>query len=200
MTKALIIVDLQNDFLPGGALAVKDGDKIIESINKLLKQSFDVKVASKDWHPKDHTSFAVVHGKKVGERIKLNNKSQVLWPIHCVQDSLGAEFSKKFDTGQIEKIFYKGTDKNADSYSVFFDHANKSTGLYEFLKEKNVDEVFLAGLTTEYCVKYSALDALKLGFKTHVIVDACKAVNLHPDDETDALTEMQTAGVILDRL
>ena len=198
--KAFIVVDLQNDFLPGGSLAVSTGHAIIQPINQLLQLPFDIVVATKDWHPKDHGSFASVHGKKVGEHIQLNKLDQILWPDHCIQNSSGADFSINLDTQYIKKIFYKGTTRDVDSYSAFFDNAHlKSTGLYEFLKEKNVDEVFIAGLTTEYCVKYSALDALKLGFKTHVIVDACKAVNLGLNDEEKALKEMSKAGIILDR-
>lgn len=198
--KAFIVVDLQNDFLPGGSLAVSTGPAIIPPINQLLKLPFDIIIASKDWHPKDHRSFASVHGKKPGEHIQLNQMDQILWPDHCIQNSFGADFSPDLDTQYIQKIFYKGTTRDVDSYSAFFDNAHlKSTGLYEYLKEKKVDDVFIAGLTTEYCVKYSALDALKLGFKTHVIVDACKAVNLSSEDENKALEEMSKAGVILDR-
>ena len=198
--KAFIVVDVQNDFLPGGSLAVSTSHLIIQPINQLLQLPFDILVASKDWHPKDHGSFASVHGKKVGEHIQLNQRDQILWPDHCIQNSFGADFSINLDTQYIQKIFYKGTIRNVDSYSAFFDNAHlKSTGLYEFLKEKNIEEVFIAGLTTDYCVKDSAMDALKLGFKTHVIFDACKAVNLAPDDEEKALEEMSQAGVILDR-
>ncbi len=198
--KAFIVVDLQNDFLPGGSLAVSTADTIIQPINQLLQLPFDIIVASKDWHPKDHRSFASVHEKKVGEHVRLSQMDQILWPDHCIQNSFGADFSKHLDTQYIQKIFYKGTLRDVDSYSAFFDNAHlKSTGLHEFLKEKKVDEVFIAGLTTEYCVKYSALDAYKLGFKTHVIIDACKAVNLAPDDEEKALQEMSKAGILLDR-
>lgn len=198
--KAFIVVDLQNDFLPGGTLAVSKADTIIQPINQLLLLPFDILVASKDWHPKDHISFASVHGKKTGEHVQLNKMDQILWPDHCIQNSFGADFSSDLETQYVQKIFYKGTTRDIDSYSAFYDNAHlKSTGLYEYLKENKVDEVFIAGLTTEYCVKYSALDALKLGFKTHVIVDACKAVNLSADDENKALKEMSKAGIILDR-
>ena len=197
--KAFIVVDLQNDFLPGGSLAVSTGHTIIPPINQLLQLPFEIIVASKDWHPKDHISFASQHGKKVGEHLYSSQIGQILWPEHCIQNSFGADFSDDLEKQNIQKIFYKGTTRNVDSYSAFFDNAHlKSTGLYEYLKEKNVDEVFIAGLTTEYCVKYSALDALNLGFKTHVIIDACKAINLNPDDENKALEGMSKAGVILD--
>ncbi len=196
--KALIIVDLQRDFLPGGALAVSQGDTIIPVINQLVTLPFDVKVATQDWHPKDHGSFASVHKKSVGNHILLKNTDQILWPDHCIQDSFGAALSEDLALEKIDKIFYKGTTKDVDSYSAFFDNAHlKSTDLYEYLNEKGVNEVFIAGLATDYCVKYSALDALALKFKTHVIVDACKAVNLHENDEKSALIEMKKAGINL---
>src|ERR1700690_4382891 len=116
---ALLLVDIQNDFLPGGALAVKEGDKIIPIINRLLAHSFDLVVATKDWHPKDHGSFAVNHGKQPGEKVMLKGLEQILWPVHCVQGTPGSEFCSKWDTSRVEKIFYKGTDKFIDSYSAF---------------------------------------------------------------------------------
>lgn len=199
MKNVLIVVDLQNDFLPGGALAVSHGDEIIPIINQLLKLPFDAKVASKDWHPKGHASFASTHQKQVGEHTNIKSKDQILWPDHCIQNSFGAEFAKGLDSSKFESIFYKGTCRDADSYSVFFDDRQmKSTGLIEYLKRKNIEEIFFAGLATDYCVKYSALDALKLGFKTHVITDGCKAVNLNEADESLALEELKKAGAILE--
>lgn len=196
--KALIIVDIQNDFVPGGALPVKEGDQIIPLINRLLKLDFDSKVATKDWHPEDHGSFANVHGKQPGERINLNELEQILWPSHCVQNSLGSQFVKELDTSKFEGIFYKGADKKIDSYSVFFDNAHKkSTGLDDFLKEKNITDIYVAGLATDYCVKYSVLDALMLGYTTHIIVDACRGVNLDKNDSDRALEEMRSKGAHL---
>lgn len=196
--KALLIVDMQHDFLPGGALAVTDGDKIIPMINQLLTLPFDVKVATQDWHPKDHGSFASVHNKSVGNHILLKKTDQILWPDHCIQGSFGAELSQDLLGEKIDKIFYKGTTRDVDSYSAFFDNAHlKSTDLNEYLKKKGVNELFIAGLATDYCVKYSAIDALNLKFKTHVIVDACKGVNLHEADEKLALKEMKAAGINL---
>jgi nicotinamidase/pyrazinamidase len=193
--KALIIVDIQNDFLPGGALAVKEGEKVIPVINQLMRAPFDLIVATQDWHPADHGSFAKTHGKAIGEHVLLDGIDQILWPVHCVQESKGAELSNSLHTKLIQKTIRKGTDKNIDSYSTFFDNEHrKSTGLSQFLKDQGVDEVYLAGLATDYCVKYSALDALKLGFKTHVIADACRAVNLRPDDGEKALQEIREAG------
>lgn len=193
---ALILVDLQNDFIPGGALAVSEGDKIIPIIDKLIKQDFDLIVATKDWHPADHGSFASNHpGKKPGDRVELDRLVQILWPDHCVQNTHGSEFAKGWDTNCIQMIFYKGTDKHIDSYSTFYDNGHrKSTGLGEFLTEKGIKDVYVAGLATDYCVKYSVLDAIKLGFNVYVIEDACRGVNLKPGDSQHALNEMRQLG------
>lgn len=192
---ALLLVDLQNDFLPNGALPVKEGDQVLPVVNRLLDLPFDIVVATKDWHPPDHGSFAKTHQKKPGEKIILNGLDQILWPVHCVQNTAGAEFSKDWKSQKAQKIFYKGTDKNIDSYSTFFDNGHlKSTGLEEFLREHSIENVYIAGLATDYCVKYSVLDALQLGFKVHVITDACRAVNLKEGDEELALKEMALAG------
>ena len=162
--KALIVVDLQNDFLLGGALAVKDGNAIIPIIERLLHVPFDLKVASKDWHPHDHGSFAPIHGKNPGEHVILQGIDQILWPVHCVQGTHGADFGPNWDNRQIQKIIYKGTDKNIDSYSTFFDNEHlKATGLHEYLKERGIKDLYLAGLTTDYCIKFSVLDAIGLG-------------------------------------
>lgn len=194
--KAFIIVDLQNDFLPGGSLAVKNGNEIIPIIDKLLLAPFDLKIASKDWHPEDHGSFAPNHGKNPGEHITLNGIDQILWPVHCVQGTRGADFGPDWDVRQVQKIIYKGTEKDIDSYSTFFDNEHlKATGLHELLKAKHIKDVYLAGLTTDYCVKYSALDAKQLGFNVFVIEDACRGVNLEPDDTKKALEDMHSAGI-----
>lgn len=197
--KALVLVDIQNDFLPGGALAAPEGDKILPLINEMVHYPFDLIVATKDLHPQEHGSFAANHeGKQVGDHIQLGGFDQILWPVHCVQGSKGAEFAPGWDTTQVDKVIYKGTDPLIDSYSTFYDNGHrKSTGLEIYLKGKGVKEIFLAGLTTEYCVTYSALDALKLGFRVYVIVDACKPVNLGPQDEEIALQTMRRAGAIL---
>jgi nicotinamidase/pyrazinamidase len=194
--KALIITDIQNDFCPGGALAVAEGDAIIPLINR-LQARFDLVVATQDWHPAGHGSFAANHpGKKVGDVIDLNGLEQILWPVHCVESTPGAAFHPALDRGRIARVFHKGTDAEIDSYSGFFDNGHrKATGLGEYLKEQGVDEVYLCGLTTDYCVKFSAFDAVALGFKTYVIEDACRAVNLHPGDAEKALEEMRTKGV-----
>lgn len=192
---ALILVDLQNDFFPGGSLAVNKANEILPAINKLLTKDFDMVIASKDWHPGNHGSFAATHGKHPGEHINLSGMDQILWPTHCVQNTKGAEFAPGWDTSKITKEFHKGTDENIDSYSTFFDNGHKkATGLEHYLKEHQVKDIYLAGLATDFCVKYSVLDALKLGFNIYVIEDACRGVNLNPHDEEKALAEMQQAG------
>ena len=193
--KALIIVDVQNDFCPGGALAVKEGDQIVPIINKIMSK-FDLVVATQDWHPKNHKSFASNNGKKVGEVIDLNGLKQILWPDHCVQGSKGAEFVAKLDAKRIDRIFQKGTDPEIDSYSGFFDNGHKKrTGLDDYLRKKGVDEVYIVGLATDYCVKFTALDAVELGFKTYLIQDACRGVNLNNHDSDEAIQGMKTKGV-----
>ncbi len=196
--KALILVDIQNDFLPGGALAVPDGDAVIPVANK-LQSAFPVVVATQDWHPANHGSFAASHpGKKAFEQIELNGLPQTLWPVHCVQGTRGAELAAELNRDRIAKIFPKGTDAGIDSYSGLFDNGHRrSTGLGEWLKAQRVTEVFVCGLATDYCVKFTALDAAKMGFKRHLIEDASRGVNLRPDDVRNAIEEMKRAGVVV---
>ena len=195
---ALILVDLQNDFMPGGALPTKDGFAILSAVNKLVELPFDLIVATQDWHPPNHESFAATHRRQPGETIKLDAVSQILWPIHCVQNTYGAAFVTGWDTSKINTIIHKGTNPKIDSYSTFFDNAHlRSTGLYEHLKENKIHTIYLAGVATEYCVKYSSLDAVNLGFKVYVVTDACKGVNFHEDDVKEGLLVMQAAGVHL---
>ncbi|MEZ4776041.1 MAG: bifunctional nicotinamidase/pyrazinamidase [Bacteroidia bacterium] len=196
--KALIIVDIQNDFLPGGALAVAQGDAIIPVVNRLQK-NFELVVATQDWHPAGHGSFAANHsGKNPGEVIDLFGLQQILWPVHCVQESPGAEFARDLDTSAIDRVFTKGTDPEIDSYSGFFDNGRrKATGLGQYLQDKGVDTVYVVGLATDYCVKYTALDARSLGFETVLVADACRGVNLSPNDSQKAIEEMQAAGVTI---
>jgi nicotinamidase/pyrazinamidase len=193
---ALILVDIQNDFLPGGALAVPDGDRVIPVVNK-LQPLFPVVVATQDWHPVNHGSFAASHpGKKVFEQIDLSGLPQTLWPVHCVQNTKGAELAATLNRDRIAKVFPKGTDAHIDSYSGLFDNGHrKSTGLGEWLKDQNVTEVFVCGLATDYCVKFTALDAVHFGFKTYLIEDASRGVNLRPSDVSNAVAEMKRAGV-----
>jgi nicotinamidase/pyrazinamidase len=197
--RALILVDIQNDFVPGGSLAVQEGNAIIPLINEIIHEPFDVIVATKDWHPADHGSFANNYeGKQPGDHILLGGLDQILWPEHCVQGTWGSEFAPGWDTTTIDKVIYKGTDPWIDSYSAFYDNGHrKSTGLEVYLRDKGVSEVFIAGLATDYCVKYSTLDALQLGFHPYLIVDACRGVNLEPDDSEKALAVMREGGAIL---
>jgi nicotinamidase/pyrazinamidase len=194
--KALILVDIQNDFLPGGALAVPDGDAVVPIANQ-LQAAFPIVVATQDWHPANHGSFAANHpGKKVFEQTELNGLPQTLWPVHCVENSAGAALARDLNQNRFAKIFQKATDAGIDSYSAFFDNGHrKSTGLCDWLKERGVTEIFVCGLATDYCVRFSALDAVQLGFKTSVIEDASRGVNLRPDDAKDAVAEMKRAGV-----
>jgi nicotinamidase/pyrazinamidase len=193
--KALLIVDVQNDFLPKGALAVADGDQVIPVINALQDQ-FDLVVATQDWHPADHGSFAANHpDKKVGDFIDLNGVQQILWPVHCVQGSKGADFHVDLNKDKWVAVFQKGTQQNVDSYSGFFDNNRQGdTGLSAFLKGKDVEELYVCGLATDYCVKFTVLDGLSEGFKTYLIADGTKAVNLQPEDYDRALNEMELNG------
>jgi nicotinamidase/pyrazinamidase len=193
--KTLVIIDLQNDFCPGGALAVKEGDAIIPLINTLQKE-FDLVVATQDWHPQNHLSFASNHqDKKPGDTIILEGIQQTLWPDHCVQKTKGAEFAKALNLNNIDRFFQKGTDKRIDSYSGFFDNEHKkSTGLADYLKEKEAKQIYIVGLATDYCVKYTVLDALQLGFDITVIEDACRGINLNEGDIRSSFNEMQEAG------
>lgn len=170
--KALLIVDVQIDFLPGGALAVPGGDSIIPVINALQPQ-FDLVVATQDWHPQAHKSFASNHeGKKAFDVINLNGLAQTLWPDHCVQGTRGAELSPELQTNKIEAIFRKGTDIEIDSYSGFYDNGQrKSTGLAAYLHGKGISQVYVTGLCGDICVHYTAMDSLKEGFDTILIED-----------------------------
>ena len=193
--EAFLIVDVQYDFCPGGSLAVPQGDAVLPVINRLQKQ-FGLIVASKDWHPAGHSSFASAHpGRKPGDVLRIGNMDQVLWPDHCVQDTHGAELHHELDQHRIEKVFLKGVDRGIEGYSAFFDvEHRRATGLGDFLREKGVDTVVIAGLATDYCVKYSALDALSLGFRVKVLEDACRGVNLHPGNSEAAWREIRAAG------
>ena len=198
--RALILVDLQNDFVPGGALSVPNGDAVIPVANK-VQQAFDLIVATKDWHPRDHGSFAANHrGKLPGDVVNLNGLRQILWPVHCVQNTHGSDFVPGLDVSRIRKIFHKGTDAWIDSYSCFFDNGHRrDTGLAKYLKSQGVHDVYLMGLATDYCVKYSVLDALQLGFAVHVIEDGCRGINLKRDDSAETIEQLRRAGVEITR-
>lgn len=196
MNSALIIVDVQNDFITGGALPTRNGHEVVPVINRLQKD-FELVVATQDWHPKNHGSFASNHpGKKPGEVIDLDGLPQVLWPDHCVQGSWGAEFHGDLQMKGVAKIIRKGTDPEIDSYSGFFDNGRrKATGLEEYLRAQGVTDVYVTGLATDYCVLWTARDAQSLGFATHVIAGACRGVELKPGDIDRAFEEMRSANI-----
>ncbi|MEX0812462.1 MAG: bifunctional nicotinamidase/pyrazinamidase [Chitinophagales bacterium] len=182
--KTLIIVDPQNDFMPGGSLAVPDGDTIVPVINQ-LQENYDLVVATQDWHPKNHMSFASNHkDKKPFEKIQLNNMEQILWPDHCVQGYMGADFHPDLKTEKIEAIIRKGMDPEIDSYSGFYDNGHqKSTGLAGYLKEKGAKELYFCGLAADICVYFTIKDALKEGFSCKLICDATRPLEKEKFDE-----------------
>ncbi len=196
--RALILVDIQNDFCPGGALAVRDGDAVVPVANRLMKLS-ELVVATQDWHPLDHGSFAVNHpGRAAFELGELAGLPQVLWPAHCVQGTAGAEFHSLLDRRRIGRVFHKGTDRAIDSYSGFNDNGRlRSTGLGEWLGAHGVDEVLIVGLATDYCVKATALDALSLGLRVAVVADGCRAVDIVAGDGERAFAEIRAAGGVV---
>jgi nicotinamidase/pyrazinamidase len=196
--RALILVDIQNDFLPGGALAVPEGDRVIAVANALMPR-FPLVVATQDWHPPEHGSFADNHpGRAPGEVVMLSGLEQVLWPTHCVQGTRGAEFAAGLRLGPEAHVFVKGIDPAVDSYSGFFDNGRRrSTGLGEFLRARAVEEAVVLGLATDYCVKFTALDALSLGFTTTLVEDGCRGVELQPGDVTAALAAVRAAGGVV---
>ena len=176
--KTLVLIDVQNDFMPGGSLEVKNGDSIIPVINKIMPQ-FDLVVATQDWHPKSHKSFASNHqDKKAFDEILLNGYQQTLWPDHCVQNTQGAKFHPQLKTNSIEAIFRKGMNPEIDSYSGFYDNNHeKSTGLAGYLKEKKADTLYFCGLAADICVYYSMVDAMKENFEVHLLQDATQALD-----------------------
>ena len=184
--------------MPGGALAVTEGDRVIAVANRVARD-FSLVVATQDWHPADHGSFAVHHpGHTPGQVIELHGLPQVLWPMHCVQNTGGAAFAPGLETARIERVFPKGTDRTVDSYSGFFDNGRRvATGLGDYLRARGVEEVTVLGLATDYCVRFTALDAVSLGFRTRLVVEGCRAVDLAPGDGARALEAMAAAGVEL---
>jgi nicotinamidase/pyrazinamidase len=193
--RALILVDLQYDFCPGGALAVPRGDEIIAIANRVMPH-FTTIVCTQDWHPADHRSFAVNNpGTRPGDVIDLDGLTQVLWPVHCVQHTQGAELHDGLDRSRITDVIRTGTDPGIDSYSGFFDNGHrKATGLAIWLQERWIKQVYVMGLATDYGVKHTALDGLELGFDVWVIEDGCRAVELAPGDGEKALAELREAG------
>lgn len=198
MSQALIVIDLQKDFCPGGALAVPDGDAIVSPINALMAQS-DAVILTQDWHPAGHASFASSHdGKSPYDSIDLPYGPQVLWPDHCVQGRKGARFHAGLQVDHADLIIRKGYNPQIDSYSAFFENDKKTpTGLEGYLRTRGIDQLVMVGLALDFCVNFSALDAARLGFKVSVRQDLCRAIDL--DGSLDAALEtMKAAGVTLE--
>jgi len=195
--KALVIVDIQNDFLPGGALAVPEGDKIIPVVN-MLQNYFELVVATQDWHPQNHKSFASNHNnKKAFDVIDLHGLKQTLWPDHCVQGTDGSDFASQLNLNKAEAIFRKGTNAEIDSYSGFYDNGHlKSTGLAAYLRGKKIDEVYVTGLCGDICVFFTAIDSLKEGFQTYIIKDATQPLREDDFKKTNE-TFMQKGGKLI---
>ena len=193
---ALLVVDVQNDFCPGGALAIQAGDNVIPVINQ-IQPIFDTIIATRDWHPSNHVSFAVTHpGKNVYDVIDINGISQVLWPPHCVSGSMGAAFHPDLETDRFKLILHKGMNSALDSYSVFLENDKKTpTGLDGFLRSLEITRIFLSGLATDYCVFYSAMDAISFGFETCVVIDACCGVDIPERNIEKAIRLMKSSGI-----
>lgn len=198
MLRALLLVDLQNDFMPGGALAVREGDETVPVANRLMAD-YEWVIATQDWHPPTHLSFAANHpGKQPYEIIDLDGLDQVLWPTHCVTDTEGAAFHPDLNRDRIDKVVTKGSDPRVDSYSAFFDNGRRaSTGLGDFCHQKKITGVDIMGLATDYCVKFTALDAVSLGLETRLIAEGCRGVNLGAQDSEAAIAAMTASGVVL---
>ena len=194
---SLIIVDMQNDFCPDGSLAVNEGNKIIKKINS-LQTMFSSIVLTQDWHPLDHLSFASNQNNKIPyETVEMSYGVQVLWPNHCVQGTFGAEFHKDLDTTKANIIIRKGYRKQIDSYSAFYENdKNTMTGLDGFLKQNHIKKVYLCGLALDFCVYYSAIDAKNLGYETHVILNATKAIDLD-GSKNKSLKDMESKNISL---
>ena len=201
MTRALLLVDLQNDFCAGGALAVAGGDSTVDIANALIewcKARGDSVVASQDWHPANHGSFASQQNVEPYAEGLLDGLPQTFWPDHCVQNTEGAALHPLLQAKAIDAVFHKGENPAIDSYSAFFDNGHRQkTQLYEWLRHHDVNELIVLGLATDYCVKFTVLDALTLGYSVDVITDGCRGVNLHAQDSAHAFMEMAAAGATL---
>jgi nicotinamidase/pyrazinamidase len=193
--EALLLIDIQNDFMPNGSLAVANGHEVVPVANSYIQKFGDgIIIATQDWHPKNHKSFASNHkGKNPFEIIELNGLQQCLWTDHCVENTYGAEFHE--DLLPIPNVFCKGEDPEVDSYSGFFDNGKRNeTQLNKFLKSRNVTHLTVMGLATDYCVSYTVYDAIELGYKVTVVADGCRGVNIHPLDSKIAFANMMKAG------
>lgn len=214
MKSALLLIDIQNDFISGGALEVPDGDFVIGVANKLMRKKpdlFNYVIATQDWHPANHKSFSSQHsGSSPGDIVDLGDVKQTLWPDHCIQGQYGSNFAEALLIENVDKVFKKGTCIDRDSYSGFFDNIasfepqdsvalarSGDTGLDDWLRLNQVKELTLMGLATDYCVLFSALDALRLGYAVTVVTDGCKSVDIMPGDGERALLTMQNAGAKL---
>ena len=195
--KALIVIDLQNDFCPGGALAVPGGDGIVQGINALMRD-FDAVVLTQDWHPAGHSSFASSHeGKSPYGVVEMPYGPQVLWPDHCIQGSMGAKFHMELHQDRADLIIRKGYNPAIDSYSAFFENDHETpTGLEGYLRTRGISELTMVGLALDFCVNYSAVDAARLGFDVTVREDLCRAIDLD-GSLAAARTGMEKAGVVL---
>lgn len=195
--RALVVVDIQNDFMPNGALPVAHSDQVIPVANGLMDK-FDLVVAVRDSHPPNHCSFATTHGREPGDTVIVDGMKQNLWPVHCVTGTKGAAFANGLRSDRFAKVFDKGSEPSIDSYGGFYDNGwHRATGLADFLHEKGVNHIFVTGLTTDYCVRATVLDGLKLGFRVSVVQDGIRAVDVHPGDGEKALAEMVQAGAEL---
>ena len=192
---ALILIDIQNDFLPNGPLAVPEGDQVIAVANQEMQRA-DYVVATQDWHPANHGSFASQQQDvEIGDQFQLDGLTQVAWPDHCIQGTRGAELAAELSLDRIDHIVQKGTCPNIDSYSGFYDNGQRqATGLDDHLRSVGVRHISVMGLATEYCVKFSVLDALRLEYPTRVLLDGCRGINLFPNDIDDAIAAMRSAG------
>ncbi len=199
--KALILIDLQNDFCKNGALEVKNGDETISIANSLINkfsQENSLILATKDWHPSSHKSFAINSNGTIGEIGTLNGIPQVWWPVHCIENTKGSEFHPDLNKDLISTIIYKGTNPEIDSYSGFFDNGRlNETTLNSILKENKIDTLYILGLATDFCVKFTVLDALQLGYKVYLVEDGCRGVNLETDSSAKAIEEMKNCGATI---
>ncbi|MGA7584879.1 MAG: bifunctional nicotinamidase/pyrazinamidase [Rouxiella badensis] len=204
MKSALLLIDLQNDFCHGGALAVAEGDETVNIANLAIAacRHANIKVvASQDWHPADHRSFALNSSAEPWTIGELEGLPQVWWPVHCVQNTPGADFHPELNTAGLDYIVHKGQDAAIDSYSAFFDNGKRAaTALHPWLQREQVEQLIVMGLATDYCVKFSVLDALALGYQVTLLSDGCRGVNLQPDDSKRAIEEMQQAGAKVQNL